>query len=84
MSKNDKFEFFPATTKNPIGKYKQPRQYHEPEATGGGCYPEIDVKATGERIRGTKNTSRGYMSRGTLGGIHAEKSDNEWFIKSKK
>ena len=30
MNANDKFEFFPATTGNPIGKYKQPKPNTNP------------------------------------------------------
>lgn len=56
--KNEKCEFFPATTADPVGKYTQPRPYAQP--TPGTGYPNAIANTQTERIRGTKNASRGF------------------------
>lgn len=54
----DKFDFFPATTADPVGKYTQTRPYTQPTPNTG--YPNAVANTQVERTRGTKNTSRGF------------------------
>ena len=61
MSKSsDKFNHFPAETKDPIGKYTQPREYSDPMGENG--YPNKIANTQTLRTRGTKNTTRGNSS----------------------
>lgn len=61
MSKStDKFNYFTADTKDPIGKYTQPIQYRDD--MGGNGYPNNVANTQTLRTRGTKNTTRGNSS----------------------
>jgi hypothetical protein len=53
----DKFEYFPADTKDPCEKYVQPKPYTQETKNG---YPNAIPNTQTERTRGTKNTSRGF------------------------
>ena len=53
---NLKCGFFPADTKDPIGKYKQPEYY---KVISGNAYPNNVANTQTQRTRGTKNTTRG-------------------------
>ena len=66
MSKaNDKCHFFPADTKDPIGKYTQPRPYTD--TMGDNGYPNNIPNTQTLRTRGTKNTTRGNSSSTKMG-----------------
>lgn len=66
MSKaNDQCHFFPAETKDPIGKYTQPRQYTDTMGQNG--YPNGIANTQTLRTRGTKNTARGNSSSTKMG-----------------
>jgi hypothetical protein len=54
---NDKFNYFPAETADPIGKYTQPRPYTD--TLGENGYPNDIPNTQTQRTRGTKNTTRG-------------------------
>lgn len=61
MSKaTDKFDFFPAETADPIGKYKQPMEYSLDmggvENTG---YPNTVANTQTEKTRGTGAATKG-------------------------
>ncbi|NBS69940.1 hypothetical protein EBT31_13650, partial [bacterium] len=58
------FEFFPADTKDPIGKYTQPKPCNNDLGMNG--YPETDVKTTGIQVRGGKAQTKGKMARGPM------------------
>lgn len=66
MSKaNDKFEYFSGDTKNPIGKYTQPKAYSD--TLGDSGYPEAPANTQTMRTRGTKNTQRGHSNSVKMG-----------------
>ena len=66
MSKaNDKFEYFPANTKDPINKYKQPKPYTD--ALGENGYPNGVANTQTMRTRGTKHTTRGNSNSVKMG-----------------
>ena len=65
MNPNDKFDFFPAETKDPIGKYTQPRPNTNTLPEGAG-YPD-EAKTTGIQVRGGKAQTKGKMARGPMG-----------------
>lgn len=65
MNPNDKFDFFPVETKDPINKYKQPRPNTNVLPEGSG-YPEKDVKTSGIQVRGGKAQTKGRMARGPM------------------
>jgi len=65
MNSNDKFEFFPADTANPIGKYTQPRPNTNAMPPGAG-YPDT-AKTSGIVVRGTQSQTKGKMARGPMG-----------------
>jgi hypothetical protein len=65
MNSNDKFDFFPVETKDPIGKYTQPRPNTNVLPEGSG-YPETDVKTSGIQVRGGKAQTKGKMARGPM------------------
>ena len=66
MSKaNDKFNHFPADTKDPIGKYTQPREYKD--TLGENGYPNNVPNTQTMRTRGTKHTTRGNSSTTKMG-----------------
>ena len=79
MNSNDKFDFFSASTGNPIGKYAQPKANTNPQHS----YPEctVDKKAVsignitkkvamperaGIQVRGGKAQTKGKMARGPM------------------
>ena len=64
-AQNDKFSFFPVETKDPIGKYTQPREYSDTEGDNG--YPNNIANTQTLRTRGTKNTTRGNSSSNKMG-----------------
>ena len=64
MTKNDKFEFFPADTAKPIGKYTQPKP--NTNSTGENGYPD-KAKTSGIKIYGTGAATKGVMARGPMG-----------------
>jgi len=47
----DKFNYFPAETKDPIGKYTQPKDYVGPESQNG--YPNDMPSTQTQKTRGT-------------------------------
>ena len=63
------FDYFPADTANPIGKYTQPKPIKHPpglqEDTG---YPQTEVKDGGITIRSGKAQTKGRKAVGTMGG----------------
>lgn len=66
MSKaNDQCHFFSADTKDPIGKYTQPRQYSDTMGQNG--YPNNIPNTQTLRTRGTKHTTRGNSSSTKMG-----------------
>ena len=65
MNSNDKFDFFPADTANPIGKYTQPRP-NTHTMPPGACYPDT-AKTSGIVVRGGKAQTKGKMARGPMG-----------------
>jgi len=54
----DKFEYFPADTKEPCEKYVQPKPYTQPTPNSG--YPNAVPNTQTQRTRGTQNTTRGF------------------------
>ena len=64
MNSNDKFDFFPADTANPIGKYTQPRPNTNAMPPGAG-YPDT-AKTSGIQVRGGKAQTKGKMARGPM------------------
>ena len=62
---NDKFDYFPAETADPIGKYKQPKIYSEPTPNTG--YPDPAPKTQTVPFRGAGAATRGNKSSGKLG-----------------
>lgn len=56
-AKNDKFEYFPATTANPIGKYKQPVVYTD--TLGENGYPNQVANTQTNTTRGTGAATKG-------------------------
>ena len=54
----DKFEYFPAETADPCGKYVQPKPYTQPTPNTG--YPNAISNTQTQRTRSTKNTSKGF------------------------
>ena len=63
MSAPDKATFFPAETKDPIGKYKQPEIYTGDEGNNG--YPNniantqtVKTRGTGAATKGTNSSSK--------------------------
>lgn len=80
MNANDKFEFFPATTGNPIGKYTQPKPNTNPPYTREECTLDkrrVSVGAIVKNVsypenkpvqaRGGKAQTKGKMARGPMG-----------------
>lgn len=63
MNANDKFEYFPVETADPIGKYKQPRP--NTNDTGKNGYPD-KAKSSGIQVRGGKAQTTGKMARGPM------------------
>ena len=64
MNPNDKYDFFPADTKDPLNKYKQPTPNPSPLPPGAG-YPDT-AKTSGIKIRGTGAATKGVMARGPM------------------
>jgi len=64
MNPNDKFDFFPADTKDPLNKYTQPRPNTNVLPEGAG-YPD-EAKTTGIQVRGGKAQTKGKMARGPM------------------
>lgn len=62
---NDKFHFFSADTKDPIGKYTQPKGYTDTMGENG--YPNKEANTQTLRTRGTKHTTRGNSSSTKMG-----------------
>jgi hypothetical protein len=62
---NDKFQFFSPDTKDPIGKYTQPRPYTDKMGENG--YPNNIQNTQTLRTRGTKHTTRGNSSSVKMG-----------------
>lgn len=62
----DKFDFFPWTMADCCNKYTQPKPYKTAGATGGGAYPEKDVKTTGIKMKGAGAAIKGTISRGPM------------------
>ena len=63
MSAPDKATFFPAETKDPIGKYKQPEIYTGDSGNNG--YPNnvpntqtVKTRGTGAATKGTNSSSK--------------------------
>lgn len=79
MNANDKFEFFPATTGNPIGKYKQPKPNTNPAYSREECTADklaISVGCVTKKVshpenkavqvRGGKAQTKGKTARGPM------------------
>lgn len=79
MNSNDKFDFFSASTADPIGKYSQPKANTNPQFSREECTVDkmavsmgnITKKvATSERagiqVRGGKAQTKGKMARGPM------------------
>lgn len=79
MNANDKFEFFPATTGNPIGKYKQPKPNTNPAYSREECTVDklaISVGCVAKKVsypenkavqvRGGKAQTKGKTARGPM------------------
>ena len=79
MNANDKFEFFPATTGNPIGKYKQPKPNTNPAYSREECTLDKKAVSVGNivkkvsytenkpvQVRGGKAQTKGKMARGPM------------------
>jgi hypothetical protein len=64
MNPNDKFDFFPADTKDPLNKYTQPRPNTNALPEGAG-YPD-EAKTSGIQVRGGKAQTKGKMARGPM------------------
>ena len=62
---NDKFNYFPAETADPIGKYTQPKEYTD--TMGNNGYPNATPNTQTMRTRGTKNTTRGNSNSTKMG-----------------
>ena len=54
---NEKCEFFPADTKDPIGKYTQPRTYTGDDGNNG--YPNAIPNTQTLKVRGTGAATKG-------------------------
>jgi hypothetical protein len=65
MSAPDKASFFPAETKDPIGKYKQPEIYTGD--TGNNGYPNNIANTQTVKTRGTGAATKGTNSSSKLG-----------------
>lgn len=66
MSKaNDKFDFFPAETSDPIGKYTQPRVYTDEMGENG--YPNNVANTQTEKTRGTGAATKGTNNSKKMG-----------------
>jgi hypothetical protein len=65
MSAPDKATFFPAETKDPIGKYKQPEIYTGD--TGNNGYPNNIANTQTVKTRGTGAATKGTNSSSKLG-----------------
>ena len=48
-------------------KYKQPQPVKVPAGSGGGGYPQTDIKTSGIQVRGGKAQTKGKMARGPMG-----------------
>jgi len=48
----DKFNYFPAETKDPVGKYTQPKDYAQAD-TGKNGYPNAIPSTQTQKTRGT-------------------------------
>ena len=48
----DKFNYFPAETKDPVGKYTQPKDYAQAD-TGKNGYPNAMPSTQTQKTRGT-------------------------------
>lgn len=57
MANTDKFEYFPAETADPIGKYKQPVEYTQDYAGNG--YPNNIANTQTQKKRGTGAATKG-------------------------
>lgn len=79
MNANDKFDYFPATTGNPIGKYKQPKPNTNPDHSREECTVDkmrVSIGATVKKVsypenkpvqvRGGKAQTKGKMARGPM------------------
>lgn len=79
MNANDTFEYFPASTANPIGKYKQPKPntspLHSREERGvdkqaisvGNLSKKVSMpEPAGVQVRGGKAQTKGKMARGPM------------------
>lgn len=64
-AKNDKWDYFPAETSDPIGKYTQPKEYTDTMGKNG--YPNAVPNTQTMRTRGTKNTTRGNSNSTKMG-----------------
>jgi len=62
---NDKFNYFPAETADPVGKYTQPKPYTDTMVENG--YPNAIPNTQTMRTRGTKNTTRGNSNSTKMG-----------------
>jgi hypothetical protein len=62
---NDKFQFFSPDTKDPIGKYTQPKMYTDKMGENGN--PNNTPNTQTLRTRGTKHTTRGHSSSVKMG-----------------
>lgn len=80
MNANDKFDFFPGSTANPIGKYTQPKSYEAAplanqecdvsrlRISAGNVSKRVDNKAaTPVKVRGGKAQTKGMYARGPMG-----------------
>lgn len=79
MNANDKFDFFPATTANPIGKYTQPKPNTNPPYSREECTLDKKPISVGNiskkvsevsypetTVRGGKAQTKGKTARGPM------------------
>jgi hypothetical protein len=58
-------EFFPGDTKDPIGKYTQPKEYSDVDLSNNG-YPQTGIKTDGIEKRGVGAATKGTKARGPM------------------
>ena len=59
------FDWFPASTKDPLRKYKQPKpDTHKPGRQEDSGYPQTDVRKNTAKFRGTGAATKGTSWRG--------------------
>lgn len=80
MASSDKFDFFSASTANPIGKYTQPKAYSVPPMSGeyevkiekmrisvGNVYKDVTQNEEDRTVvRGGKAQTKGKIARGPM------------------